>query len=101
VGRVQPELLAQATAMRTPQVRVAEVDGLVAMLSVKLGKLYYLDEIGSHVWQLLEEPCPVPRLCDTLADHYGAEPAEIEHDLLVFLQTLAERGLIRLTHELG
>jgi hypothetical protein len=92
-----PDELLRATVSRAPYITVTEVKGLVAMLSVKLGKLYCLDEVGSRIWQLIEVPSPVNHLCDTLAGQYGAERSEIERDLLDFLQTLAERGLIRLT----
>lgn len=74
----------------------AEVDGEVVMMSVERGNYYGLDEVGSHVWDLIEKPTTVAAVCDAVMAEFDVERATCEGDVLKFLEELTEQGLIQI-----
>jgi hypothetical protein len=73
----------------------AEVDGEVVMMSIEQGNYYGIDEVGSRVWALIEQPTAVGAICDALEAEFDVERATCEADVLKFIEELAEQGLIR------
>lgn len=79
-----------------PEQVAAEIDGEVVVMGLAQGKYVGLDDIGSVLWRLLEQPLPVRDLCDRLAQRYQGDPAEITADVLAFLGDLHGLGLIQI-----
>lgn len=75
----------------------ASVDREIVILSVERGSYYGLDEIGSEIWQKLENPVRVDSLCEVLTTKYDGERGTIERDVLALLEQLASEGLISVT----
>jgi hypothetical protein len=55
-----------------------------------------LDEIGRHVWELLETPRRVDDICDRLASCYAGDRDVIDRDVMAFLGELCAEDLVRL-----
>jgi len=55
-----------------------------------------LDDIGRHIWELLETPVRIDELCQRLAAAYAASRDEIDRDVRLFLAELREEGLVNL-----
>lgn len=72
-----------------------EVDGDVVMMSIAQGHYFGLDDIGSHIWKLIEQPVSVENVCETLCDEYAVERATCERDVLDLLNDMLERELIK------
>ncbi len=72
----------------------ASVDREIVILSVERGSYYGLDEIGSEIWQKLENPVRVDSLCEALVAKYESDRSTIERDVLALLQQLAAEGLV-------
>ena len=53
-----------------------------------------LDEIGRQLWELLETPLRVDKLCDRLASSYAGDREVIDRDIIALLAELREEGLI-------
>jgi len=53
-----------------------------------------LDEIGSAVWRMMEEPRTVGEMAAELGARYGLQKREAEAALFHYLRTLAKRRLI-------
>lgn len=53
-----------------------------------------LDEIGRRVWDLIEIPTTVDRLCHQLAQEYQGDRQQIPADLIAFLDELNTEGLL-------
>ncbi|MCJ2187067.1 lasso peptide biosynthesis PqqD family chaperone [Novosphingobium beihaiensis] len=69
----------------------ADIDGEVVMMSVEQGIYYRLDEVGSRIWGLIEQPMEVSVLCDRLLEEYEVERADCESGVLKFLDELLEQ----------
>jgi hypothetical protein len=72
----------------------SDLGGEVAILDLKAGVYYGLDEVGARIWGLIEKPRRVGEIRDVLVDEYDVAPDRCERDLLALLQKLADAELI-------
>jgi Coenzyme PQQ synthesis protein D (PqqD) len=76
-----------------------ELAGEAAILDLKQGVYYGLDQVGSTVWQMLSEPRRVSEIRDELLELYDVEPEQCAADLIRLLDDLSARGLIQLVDD--
>jgi hypothetical protein len=72
-----------------------DLDGETALMSVENGKYYGMDPVGSRIWALLEQARPVSAICSLVLEEFEVEPSQLEHDVLAFLNDLAQENLIK------
>ena len=72
----------------------SDLGGEVAILNLRAGMYYGLDDVGARVWQLLQEPAVVGDIQATIAQEYEVEPARARKDVLSLLKQMADEGLI-------
>lgn len=77
----------------------SDLGGEVAILDLKVGVYYGLDEVGARVWELIQEPRVVGDVRDVLIEEYEVVPERCERDLFALLERLAEEGLIEVRDE--
>ena len=76
-----------------------DLDGETMLMSVETGKYYGMDPMGSRIWALLEQARPVSAICSLLLEEFEVEPSQCEHDVLAFLNELAQDNLIKVVDE--
>ena len=81
---------------RTESVVHSEIDGVIVMLDSDAGRYYELDEVGKRVWNLIETDVPVASVRDTLVTEYAVDAQTCLTDLLAFVETMADHGLVRI-----
>ena len=74
----------------------AKVDGEVVLMTVENGKYVGLDDVGTDVWERLEQPVSVRDLWRGLSADWAAGPGTIEKDTAALLTTLHREGLIEI-----
>ena len=89
-----PSIAAQSRVHRKPDIVSAEVNGELVAMSIPLGEYYGLNPIASDIWQRLAEPVTVARLIQDLTESYEGDPAVIESDVQVLLESFAAKGLL-------
>ena len=72
------------------------VAGEVVILHLEDGVYYGLNEVGTRVWQLLEQPRRVEQIVDAIVSEFEVERDRCATDITELLQSLAERGLVTL-----
>ena len=72
----------------------ADMNGSAVMMDVMTGKYYNLGAVGGRIWELLEEPMTLAALVQKLTDEYDVSAEQCRNDILPFLNTLLERGLL-------
>jgi hypothetical protein len=60
-----------------------------------LESVYTLNEVGSRIWGLLEASRTLGDIRDRLLEEFVAEPAEVERDLVTFLDQLRSIRAVR------
>lgn len=73
-----------------------EIDGEVIMVNIDMGKYYGLDEIGTIIWAMLENPVKIESIIEKLAEEYSGERDKIERDVLKFLEKLEKERIIKI-----
>jgi len=72
----------------------AEIDGEVAMTNIDDGTCYMLNQVGSRIWNLIDEPTQIGVLCATLLGEFRVDPDVCERQVLELLEELRSKGLI-------
>jgi hypothetical protein len=63
------------------------------ILNLDSGIYFGLDEIGTRIWQLLEQH-DVRGACETLRAEYDAPPERVETDVMALIDRLSAKGLV-------
>ena len=58
------------------------------------GVYFGLDEVGTSIWKLIQEPRQVAEVCDELRGEYEVEAERCEEAVLRLLREMSEAGLI-------
>lgn len=79
---------------RNPDALWTEFDRQVVVLGVSSGHYFETRGIGGAIWQLLANPCSASDIVRHVVEHYQVEPAQGERDVMTFLQSLRQAGLL-------
>ncbi|MEM5769790.1 MAG: lasso peptide biosynthesis PqqD family chaperone [Bacillota bacterium] len=90
------EIGVDTVVVQNPGLVAADMDGEKVMLNIEKGKYYGLDAIGSRIWELIEQPHTVQEVVEALLKEYDVEEATCRQDVLEYLNTLHEQGLVEL-----
>ena len=77
----------------------SDLAGEIAILNLKAGAYYGLDDVGARVWNLIQEPRRVSEVRDAILDEYDVESDRCEHDLIALLEKMAAEELIEIKDE--
>jgi hypothetical protein len=68
----------------------------VAMMDMDSGKYFVLHEVAAFIWERLEQPATAADLCAVLMQRYEVAADRCQADVLPFLQSAYDKGLLRL-----
>ncbi len=71
------------------------LEGRAIVLSGHDGMLRILEEVGTRLWELLDENRTVNEILKILLDEYDVEAEVLEKDVLEFLSDLKAKGMIK------
>jgi hypothetical protein len=72
----------------------AWVDNNLIMMHAESSFYLNLAGSGGRIWELLESPCRVSDLCETLGQEFDIEPAAARTEVLAFLYQMLLRKAI-------
>ena len=78
----------------SPDVLSQEVAGETVLLDLASESYFGLDEIGTRIWQMLNQGMEQEAIIESLLTDYEAERARLEADLAELLDQLEAAGLI-------
>lgn len=79
----------------SPDVVFRALDGEAVILDLTSGIYFGLNQVGTRIWQLVDEGLAVEAIVDRLAAEYDAPRATIQADVARLLDALRSRRLIR------
>jgi hypothetical protein len=83
--------------MRNPSISATEIDAETFLVEPDSGEVFYLDEIASALWRLLEAPRGRDEIVETFVEAFpDVGAAQISGDIDRALGDLAARGLVLL-----
>ena len=74
-----------------------EVDGEMVLLDMESENYFGLDEVGTAIWQAMQEYGTLQEVLNALLEQYEVEPEVLENDLEDFVGKLVESGLVEVT----
>lgn len=89
-------LTTATTAIVTESALSTTIDGEAVILHRDAGKYYGLNEVGTFIWELLQESRSVDELCREVVAEYNVERDRCQADIEELLVDLAEHNLIEL-----
>ncbi len=88
---ITPETVVQ----RSDHLLTSDVDNETVMMDIDRGDYFGLNEVGSRIWKLSQNPISVNDLCTELEKEYGVTSEQCEADVKLFLAELVEQNFIR------
>ena len=76
------------------QIAWRRIRGEAVLLDPLKGVVFVLNGVGSHIWEILEEPRPEVEITHTLVRELGVDETRVASDVTHFLHELTTRGLI-------
>jgi hypothetical protein len=80
------------------QVLSQEVNGETVILDLKSESYFGLDEVGTRIWQLLQERGDVQKTFDTMLEEFDVDTDTLASDMKNLIDDLTEKGLISSDH---
>ncbi|MBT8348216.1 MAG: PqqD family protein [Sulfurovum sp.] len=74
-----------------------EVDGEMVLLDMESENYFGLDEVGTAIWQAMQEHGNLQEVFNALLEQYDVEAEVLEKDLSDFVGKLLESGLVEVT----
>ncbi len=71
-----------------------EVDGEMVLLDMNSENYFGLDEVGTAIWQAMQENGSLKEVYTILLEQYDVESEVLEKDLLNFVKKLEENELV-------
>ena len=71
-----------------------EVNGETVILDLQSESYFGLDEVGTRVWQLLQEEGDVQKTIDQMLKEFDVKPERLTADVNELLRKLIDNGLV-------
>ena len=72
-----------------------EVDGEMVLLDMDSENYFGLDEVGTAIWQAMQEKESLKEVFEVLLGQYEVEEDVLRKDLIGFVEKLKESGLVK------
>lgn len=87
---VRPSSIINASA----DVAACELDGGAALIDLKSGDYFKLNETAHFFWSLIGTPRSLKDIMTAMADHYDVDAAVLDADVRALVADLSQQGLI-------
>jgi predicted nuclease with TOPRIM domain len=82
------------TVQVLPDVLSQEVSGETVLLDLNNENYFGLNEVGTRIWQLLQEQNDLEKIYDVLLDEYEVDTKQLRKDFDDIINQLKDTGLI-------
>lgn len=77
----------------------SNLNGEAVILSLKNGKYYGINAIGTFIWSMIQNPISFQDIQTTVMQKYNVDEATCRQEVLSFLEKMAEEDLIEIVDE--
>lgn len=82
------------TLVAASSVVSTDLEGEAVLLDPTAGEYYGLNEVGTHIWTLLQEPMTFGEIVDALLDEYEVDRNQCEEEVRDLLDQMMEKSLL-------
>jgi len=73
----------------------------LVMMDIEQGKYFSLNPVATRIWDLLEQPLGVDKLCKLLIEEYEVDEAQCKSEIEAHMEEMVKLGLVLESRELG
>jgi hypothetical protein len=84
----------ETTIVASPDQASVDLDDEAAILNLKTGIYFGLNEVGAWIWRLIQEPRTVVEIREAVLAEFEVEPEVCQSDLQALLRDLEQNQLI-------
>ncbi|MEG0307049.1 MAG: lasso peptide biosynthesis PqqD family chaperone [Clostridium sp.] len=88
------EINLEATIARNLEIDATDLDGEVVMMNMEKGEYFMMNEVGSRIWEIIEEPRTVTSVINILLSEFEVEEKDCKETVIEFLTNLKGAELI-------
>lgn len=70
------------------------IDDEMVAINIENGKYYQMNKTGSRLLSLLDRPCSIGELCDTVQARYKVDPDVCREEVLDFMQDMVKYKVV-------
>lgn len=78
------------------EILASKLDDEVMMMNLESNHYYAMDPVGSHIWQLLQQPITIADLCTSLHQEFEVDEETCQQDTVTFIQQMLDEKLVRI-----
>jgi len=71
------------------------------LLNLRDGTYYGLENVGSHIWKLVQKPISVAEICNAIVETHEVDEGRCRRDVVNLLGELLKRRLVELLAPAG
>ena len=79
-----------------PDVLSQEVSGETVLLDLNSENYFGLNDVGTRIWQLMQEDGDLQKVYDTMLDEYDVDKKQLGKDMEELVAKLVDAGLIEI-----
>ena len=79
-----------------PDILSQEVSGETVLLDLNSENYFGLNDVGTRIWQLIQEDGDLQKVYDTMLDEYDVDKKQLEKDMEELVAKLVDAGLIEI-----
>jgi hypothetical protein len=79
----------------------SDLSGESVILNLKSGTYFGLNEVGSSIWQFIQEPRTVSDVCESILAEYDVDAQTCETEVQALLVDLLAAQLVEIRDEMG
>jgi len=79
-----------------PDVLSQEVSGETVLLDLNSENYFGLNDVGTRIWQLIQEDGDLQKVYDTMLDEYDVDKKQLGKDMEELVARLVDAGLIEI-----
>ncbi len=88
------QITEDTTFITSPSAISTELEGEAVILDTAASEYYGLNEVGTRIWSLLQEPKTLDEIVDVLLEEYSVDRDQCEDDVRELLNQMTEKNLL-------
>ena len=88
------EMTLNTVVRKNDHIFTGSIDDEMVAMSIQNGKYYQMNETGSRILDLLDQPRSIKELCEAMEGSYRVDGPVCRQDVLEFMQEMVKYNLI-------
>lgn len=84
----------ESTVYKNKEIDDVDLDGEKVMMDLEKGRYFMMNQVGSRIWELIENPLEVNEIVNALLQEYDVSRDTCEKEVMNFLNKLNNANLI-------